>query len=514
MISSRLPGGLAALALLGGAAASVLALLAAPALADPPGRYVPSGLTQTVPTAHFVLHYNPSTPSPVSGMTIEQYAQTGAVDLEEAYGHLVTGGGLTPNAGLRKPTPDDDSKTDVYFAAPTNSPGFQGGIVYSDTGAWQSAYLFLTPTMSRTGFRFRSAHEFMHVIQDAYFFRTNDGLFEAFANWASEYSLSGIDPLDNNFSRPWLPLDCVFQTWNGQQCGSGYGQWLFIQAQVEDYGPGFVTGYYDCFASYCASTFAVAPMLDREIKAVSGNSQSLSTRFATYARDVWDPTRWTTDAIRRLRDEDGTIPASTVYTRATPDSGWKQVAIDHLAARYVRVRNDPQNAGTGDVVVLSWQRPDGMAAAVTPIVAHVGQEAWTDAGSSAGNQGSVTLDFGPGVDNVVLPLVNDSMSADNQQFAYRVQIIPAPDTTPPQTRIRKHPPKRTSSRAATFAFAASESASFECSLDRHKRFKPCRSPKRLRLKLGHHSFRVRAVDAAGNVDASPATWRWTVTKRR
>jgi len=88
------------------------------------------------------------------------------------------------------------------------------------------------------------------------------------------------------------------------------------------------------------------------------------------------------------------------------------------------------------------------------------------------------------------------------------------DTTPPNTRIVKHPRKRTTSKKATFTFRSTEAGStFQCKLDR-KRWQSCTSPKRYRVKKGKHTFRVRATDATGNRDASPATFRWTVRRRR
>lgn len=45
-------------------------------------------------------------------------------------------------------------------------------------------------------------------------------------------------------------------------------------------------------------------------------------------------------------------------------------------------------------------------------------------------------------------------------------------------------------------------------------FRPCRSPRKLRhLKLGRHTFLAEAVDQAGNVDPTPARWRWRVVRR-
>ena len=509
----------------GVAAAAAFAVLAfaAPAAAQNRSAYVPGGLTGTVETAHFVVHYNPGSAPGESGMTIQQYAEVGAADFEESFRNLLAAGGGSPNAGLKAPTSDADGKTDVYLAAPQDKPGFRGGTVYRDTLPWYSAYMFMTPDLGRGGFRFRSAHEFMHVIQNAYTPGYVDGLFEGYANWAAEWALPDIDPLDNNFfgssfgnevPHPWTPLDCSIGTWEGTQCGRGYWQWMFIQAQVEDYGPDFVTGYMQRFqATIGTSDRTAPPLLDAEIKSQSGGAEDLRTRYARYALDVWDPTRWTTGSIRKLRDEEQTQPASYFFTVADSDTGFRDVAIDHLAARYVEVFNYLDGARQGDVVEFAWRRPEGMVGPVVPLVKPVGQEAWTEAGSFTGTEGSAQLDFGPAVERVVLPLVNDSRTADDQPFTYRMQLIPAPDGERPNTRIYQYPPKRTTKRRATFHFEASEDATFECRVDRAA-FKRCTAPKSVRVKVGRHRFEVRATDAAGNVEAKAAAHKWRVVSRR
>ena len=79
------------------------------------------------------------------------------------------------------------------------------------------------------------------------------------------------------------------------------------------------------------------------------------------------------------------------------------------------------------------------------------------------------------------------------------------DTTPPETTIGKRPLDALKRTTAKFGFSANEAGSrFECRLDR-KAFRGCKSPKRIRrLDPGKHVFQVRAIDAAGNVDASAA----------
>ena len=86
------------------------------------------------------------------------------------------------------------------------------------------------------------------------------------------------------------------------------------------------------------------------------------------------------------------------------------------------------------------------------------------------------------------------------------------DGTPPQTTIGAGaPPATTTSTNATFTFSADEAGStFECKLDAGA-WAACTSPKGYSaLATGSHTFSVRATDAAGNTDASPATHTWSV----
>ncbi len=87
------------------------------------------------------------------------------------------------------------------------------------------------------------------------------------------------------------------------------------------------------------------------------------------------------------------------------------------------------------------------------------------------------------------------------------------DTDAPQTKITKEPKKKSEKAKAKFKFTANEEGSkFECKLDQG-RFKGCRSPKTYKnLDPGKHKFSVFATDAAGNADASPATYRFKVVE--
>jgi len=103
-----------------------------------------------------------------------------------------------------------------------------------------------------------------------------------------------------------------------------------------------------------------------------------------------------------------------------------------------------------------------------------------------------------------------NIDATPASYAWTVEA-PPPDTTAPESVIDSGPANPTSSAEAVFNFSANESGStFECALD-GAAFAPCASPLQLTgLAAGAHTFDVRATDAAGNVDSSPASYTWTV----
>ena len=85
------------------------------------------------------------------------------------------------------------------------------------------------------------------------------------------------------------------------------------------------------------------------------------------------------------------------------------------------------------------------------------------------------------------------------------------DRTVPATTIDSAPSDPSASTSASFAFSASEpAAGFECRLDGGA-WEACSSPKGYTgLAEGNHTFHVRATDAAGNVDPTPAVFAWAV----
>jgi uncharacterized delta-60 repeat protein len=84
------------------------------------------------------------------------------------------------------------------------------------------------------------------------------------------------------------------------------------------------------------------------------------------------------------------------------------------------------------------------------------------------------------------------------------------DATAPDTTLTASPAAVTNATGASFSFTATEAGTFECKLDAGA-FAACTSAKSYSgLAAGSHTFQVRAKDALGNTDASPATWTWTI----
>jgi hypothetical protein len=97
------------------------------------------------------------------------------------------------------------------------------------------------------------------------------------------------------------------------------------------------------------------------------------------------------------------------------------------------------------------------------------------------------------------------------QFTWQVDNGAA-DTTPPETTITDKPFDPSLSRTAIFAYSSNEPGStFECSLDSAP-FAACPATGLTYNDLGNgvHTFQVRAIDASGNVDRSPAAYTFTV----
>lgn len=117
----------------------------------------------------------------------------------------------------------------------------------------------------------------------------------------------------------------------------------------------------------------------------------------------------------------------------------------------------------------------------------------------------------PGTHTLRVRAKDRAGNVDPSPAEYTWTIAAPPDTTPPDTTIVSAPPAQSDSTEATFSFSSNESpVTYECSLDGGA-FVACANPVTFQgLSEGQHTLAVRAVDAAGNRDQTPATYTWTV----
>jgi hypothetical protein len=117
----------------------------------------------------------------------------------------------------------------------------------------------------------------------------------------------------------------------------------------------------------------------------------------------------------------------------------------------------------------------------------------------------------PGGHTVAVRAVDSAGNTDLTPATRGWTVQTAGDSTPPDTTIESGPSTTTISTSASFRFGSSEAnSSFECSLDSGQ-WRDCAPPTSYNsLAPGSHTFSVRATDAAGNTDASPASRSWTV----
>ena len=106
--------------------------------------------------------------------------------------------------------------------------------------------------------------------------------------------------------------------------------------------------------------------------------------------------------------------------------------------------------------------------------------------------------------------------SDSRCSATFVSYTQGNPQTVPETTLSKTPKKkvftRKAKRSVAFAFAsATPGATFQCSID-GKAFKTCTSGHKYKLKVGKHTFAVRAL-AAGLTDPTPATYSFKIKRK-
>ncbi|MGD0166876.1 MAG: PKD domain-containing protein [Gaiellaceae bacterium] len=373
-------------------------------------------------SAHFKVHYDPALDS-----AEDLNALLGT--LEQAYAKLVAGGGGSPNAGLQAPASDSggggDDKIDFYLlGSETQCGSWAAGCAIPE--GFRSGYVEILAqytTGSYSGGVVVAPHEFTHLIQYSY---GGSPMAEAAADWGEFWvfpSASNHYPTTSGWS-----LDCH----NTTEILCPYEQFPFIERQVEDYGVSFV----DTLFKQGSAGDRVG--MRNAIAQASGGHDTLSSRYASFARQLWEPAVWSEPMRGQLTSWLSSLPSSfstaVEVSSSAPDSGEQTTQVDQLAARYVRVSQQSSTAVAGDRLRISVRDPSapGIGTPTDVLVADPsGSYSEVALSGTCGASRCATIPFDPAsVSYVVIPLVNDNdpetgANIDGLPFTWRVELLPA-----------------------------------------------------------------------------------------
>jgi hypothetical protein len=194
-----------------------------------------------------------------------------------------------------------------------------------------------------------------------------------------------------------------------------------------------------------------------------------------------------------------------------PITFWLDTAAPTVTLDTVSVSSaDTWALGSG---ILQFRGNAGDAIGLAAVQVQIGNRAWIDAA------------FGNGEWHIAYPVTDPEGQtltvrvraidrAGQQSLISREVPVDLSGVNPPTTSLTGSPPNPSSGPSATFAFTGTAGSlplvAFECSVDGAV-YELCYSPFTVtELSQGVHTFNVRAVDSAGFVDATPASYSWTV----
>nr|AYM52409.1 hemagglutinin [Cystobacter sp.] len=200
------------------------------------------------------------------------------------------------------------------------------------------------------------------------------------------------------------------------------------------------------------------------------------------------------------------VTATDVAGNTSPESPVRNFTVDTVVPAVPVVTGPTGTVDTLTPVITGTAEP---GSTVTIIID--GVEVGTAQTDSSGNWSytpTAPLTEGP---HTVTSRATDAAGNTSEGSAGHTFTI-VQDHAAPDTTITSGPSDTTSENSATFTFESNEpGVTYECSLD-GAAFTRCTSPITFtNLSEGEHTFQVRASDAAGNVDATPATRTWTVS---
>ncbi len=242
------------------------------------------------------------------------------------------------------------------------------------------------------------------------------------------------------------------------------------------------------------TTYSVA------VSGMTGDGMVIATIAANKAQDI----AGNNNAASTSSDNSvlyDTIPPSVTINQAVGQSDPTNVGPIH----YTVVFNEAVTGfAIGDVTLGS---PFGGLSQTVTEIAPMDGTTYDVSVTGMSGSGTIVATINSGVAFDLASHPNTASTSTDNTVTY--------DDIAPNTSINSNPTNPTNSASASFSFTGSDSggsgvAGFECQLD-GAGFSACTSPKSYsNLSAGSHTFDVRAVDMAGNRDATPASYTWAV----
>ena len=195
-------------------------------------------------------------------------------------------------------------------------------------------------------------------------------------------------------------------------------------------------------------------------------------------------------------DKAGNVDAAPAVYSWTVDTGIPNTAIDLK----------PAALANGTTAKFEFSGNDGTGSGIASLECRIDAGAW---GVCTSPREYTSL--AEGAHTFEVKAIDKAGNVDATPATYGWTV----DSQAPETQIDTKPAAIGTSTTANFTFSGSDpggsgATSFECRRDGGA-WGVCTSPQQYTSLLdGAHTFEVKALDQAGNVDATPATYGWTV----
>jgi acid phosphatase type 7 len=210
--------------------------------------------------------------------------------------------------------------------------------------------------------------------------------------------------------------------------------------------------------------------------------------------------------------------APPTVTNVAPGNGATDAPIE---SKVEATFSEAMDANTIDSSTFTLTKPDGPDPDTNPDLVLGTTVTYSSTSNTATLSPGANLDYGTtytatvkGGANGVKDAAGNPLSAD-EVWTFTT-VAPPADTTPPNTTIVSGPSGTVKSRDATFTFSSTEpsKAAFQTRLDGGPwELGTATSKTYSQLPNGTHTFDVKATDAAGNTDPTPASRSWKVSVR-